>query len=116
MALKKRTGTKKVESADFDAFVSQGSTDVGEPAATPPTAPKKPRAASPSAATAPAWVQRAETAKKTESQPFRYNEAQHQLLKRAKQLENRDYSKILADIVWPALEEKYGAEVPLDGE
>lgn len=64
----------------------------------------------------PEWVRRANAAKKTEAQPFRYNVRQNELLAYAKQVEGRDYSKILADLVWPALEEKYGAEVPFDEE
>lgn len=112
MAINKNRSRKpKTETPEFEEFVAQGGT-VPEA----PPAPKKPqtptkRASNPSA---PAWVERAETAKKTEAQPFRYNKDQQRLLEHAKQVEGRDYSKILADIVWPALEEKYGAEVPFD--
>lgn len=111
MALNKRTRKAKTETAEFDDFVAQGGT-VAESA----PAPKKTKTAGTRSveSSAPAWRQRSATAKKTEAQPFRYNEDQRRLLEHAKQVEDRDYSKILADIVWPALEEKYGAEVPFD--
>lgn len=112
MAINKNRNRKpKTETAEFDDFVAQGGT-VADDA----PAPKKRQAAAKRASTptAPAWVERAETAKKTEAQPFRYNMDQQRLLEHAKQAEGRDYSKILADLVWPALEEKYGAEVPFD--
>lgn len=113
MAINKNRNRKpKTDTAEFEDFVAQGGT-VADDA---PAAPKKRQAPAKrsSAPTAPPWVERADTAKKTEAQPFRYNKDQQRLLEHAKQVEGRDYSKILADIVWPALEEKYGAEVPFD--
>ena len=71
MAINKNRNRKpKTETAEFDDFVAQGGT-VADDA----PAPKKRQAAAKRASTptAPAWVERAETAKKTEAQPFRYN-------------------------------------------
>lgn len=62
------------------------------------------------------WRERAGTAKQTESQLLRYNVSQRALLERAKVVEGRPYSMILAELVWPVLEERYGGEVPLPGE
>src|SRR5699024_2844138 len=98
---------------EFEDFVAKGDTARDEPSS--PAAPVRRQAASTASAVgsdAPTWMQRAATAKKTEAQPFRYNRDQQRLLEHAKQVEGRDYSKILADIVWPALEAKYGGEVP----
>lgn len=111
MALNKRARKPKTETPEFDDFVNQGGT-VAEAAPTPGKT-KAERGKSTDSAV-PAWRRRAATAKKTESQPFRYNEDQHRLLQYAKQVDGRDYSKILAEIVWPALEKKYGSEVPFD--
>lgn len=107
---RKSPTTAKTQTAEFEDFVAKG----GTVADTAPTRSSRARKAPAAAPEAPAWQQRASSAKKTEAQPFRYNRAQQRLLEHAKQVEGRDYSKILAEIVWPALEEKYGAEVPLD--
>lgn len=132
MAVKKRERKTVPNTKELDAFVNGGGTLVPQessaplppvsseavartPAASAPAAaPAKPRQARKPAAkeSAPAWVQRAETEKKTEGQPLRYNRAQARLLAHAKAVEGRDYSKILADLIWPALEERYGKDVP----
>lgn len=89
--LKKR-GRTRTTTADFDSFVSEaGGGD--EPQV--------------------GWEARAASDKKTEAQAFRYNRAQKALLDHAKRVEGRDYSKILAELVWKPLEEKYGHEVPI---
>jgi len=112
MTVKNRQRKQKPQGAAFDAFV-----DGGEAAPEPPTAPATGRQAAPRGSQdqeAPAWVQRANAEKKTEAQPLRYNRQQARLLAHAKAVEGRDFSKILADLIWPMLEEKYGKEVPLD--
>lgn len=114
MAVKSRPRTKKAEGKQWDEFVDQGGTAAPDTSPSSASSAASAPAAKPAAAEQPEWVQRAQSAKKTEGQPFRYNRSQQQLLERAKQVEGRDYSKILADIVWPALEEKYGSEVPID--
>lgn len=120
MAVKNRNRTNKAEGKQWDDFVDQGGTAAQDTSSrTPepaPAAPAKGEKAATPAPELPGWVQRAQSAKKTEAQPFRYNRSQQQLLERAKQVEGRDYSKILADIVWPALEEKYGADVPVESQ
>lgn len=107
--VKKRERGQKPHGDAFEAFV-----DAGEsaPATSPGGAARGGGRAG--ADDAPAWVQRAQTDKKTESQPLRYNRSQARLLTHAKEVEGRDYSKILADLIWPQLEEKYGKDVPLE--
>lgn len=115
MAVKKRNRANRTKSEEFEKFVAEGGTvappPTEEPEPSPAPAAKKPAKSVKS--TKPMWMQREETAKKTEAQLFRYNRSQQRLLEHAKAVEGRDYSKILASLVWPALEEKYGKDVPL---
>lgn len=131
MAVKKRERVPHAKRRELDNFISEADPaqePTPEPAA--PAAPAAPSTPSPAPAKEPAttpqrtrsksvvkevpeWVQRAQTEKKTEGQPLRYNRSQAALLAHAKEIEGRDYSKILADLIWPVLEEKYGQEVPL---
>ena len=126
MVVKKRERKTPPDLAELDEFISAGGTLQEEtspaattPAPTPASAspsrepqPSRARAAS-KPKDVPGWVQRAQTEKKTEGQPLRYNRSQAKLLAHAKEVEGRDYSKILADLIWPALEERYGKDVPL---
>lgn len=134
--VKKRNRPNKPNSAEFDQFVAEGGT-IAPPAPSEDTAPAggpstspEPKGANkapvpgqatagkknktPKSSSKNQWQERAASAKKTEAQPFRYNQAQKRLLDYAKEVEGRDYSKILAEIVWPVLEERYGQDVPIE--
>lgn len=119
MAIKTRDRdrSRAAKSDEFEAFVEQGGTvpsDAPSPAKKPAQSKKAPRRPAPAGdEEQEAWVARKASAKQTEAYPFRFNTSQQRLLERAKAVEGRDYSKILAELVWPVLEERYGKDVPL---
>lgn len=104
MPIKNRATTKKA--ATVDEFIAQGEKGTDAP---PPAAP-----AAPELPDSERWEQRADLAKDTGSYTLRYNVSQEQLLNYAAKVERRSKSQILAEILWPALEERYGDKVPMD--
>lgn len=67
------------------------------------------------APTAPAtvsWKERAQT-RKTDAYNFRFNESQRRLLDHAKDETGKSFQRLIEELVWPALEEQFGEEVPL---
>lgn len=67
------------------------------------------------APTAPAtisWKDRAK-ARKIDAYNFRFNEAQRRLLDHAKEETGKSFQRLIEELVWPALEEQFGEQVPL---
>lgn len=54
------------------------------------------------------WLERAQSGKRTESLPFRFNPSQQLILRYAAEDQGRSMSSIIAELVWPALEARYG--------
>ncbi|MEV7652438.1 MULTISPECIES: hypothetical protein [Kocuria] len=44
---------------------------------------------------------------------FRFNNTQHALLNYAAEAEDTSQQKLIEELVWPVLEERYGQNVPL---
>lgn len=68
------------------------------------------------APTAPAttsWKDRGK-ARKIDAYNFRFNDAQRRLLDHAKEETGKSYQRLIEELVWPALEEQFGEQVPLD--
>lgn len=68
------------------------------------------------APTAPAtvsWKDRAK-ARKIDAYNFRFNDAQRRLLDHAKEETGKSYQRLIEELVWPALEEQFGGQVPLE--
>ena len=56
---------------------------------------------------------RAESNKKTEAYPFRYNAEQRKLLLFASEISGRSMQSIIEEHLWEELEERYGHSVPV---
>lgn len=59
------------------------------------------------------WKRRARDGAKVKGYNFRFNAAQHALLNYAAEAEDTSQQKLIEELVWPALEERYGDNVPL---
>ncbi|WP_461748164.1 hypothetical protein [Kocuria sp. U4B] len=59
------------------------------------------------------WKRRARSSSKAKGYNFRFNAAQHALLNYAAEAEDTSQQKLIEDLVWPVLEERYGSDVPL---
>ncbi|GGG71730.1 hypothetical protein GCM10011374_40570 [Kocuria dechangensis] len=59
------------------------------------------------------WKRRARNGSKAKGYNFRFNTAQHALLNYAAEAEDTSQQKLIEDLVWPILEERYGHNVPL---
>lgn len=104
MVQKRERPRGKPSAEEMEAFVEQG-----RQGAAPSVSANRSKAAP-----LPAWRRRAATAKDTEGQPFRHNVEQARLLEHAHQVTGKPKSVILRELVWPALEEQYGADVPFE--
>ena len=59
------------------------------------------------------WKRRARIGAKVKGYNFRFNNAQHALLNYAAEAEDTSQQKLIEELVWPVLEERYGQNVPL---
>lgn len=83
----------------------------------PAPAPAPKRAATPRKPTAPApnlppHRVRAKAQRKTTGTSFRFNPSQGELLRHAAAMEDTSIQELLETLVWPVLEERYGADIP----
>ena len=59
------------------------------------------------------WKRRARVGAKVKGYNFRFNNTQHALLNYAAEAEDTSQQKLIEELVWPVLEERYGQNVPL---
>lgn len=58
------------------------------------------------------WKRRARNGAKVKGYNFRFNNIQHALLNYAAKAEDTSQQKLIEELVWPVLEERYGQNVP----
>lgn len=59
------------------------------------------------------WKRRARSGAKVKGYNFRFNKIQHALLNYAAEAEDTSQQKLIEELVWPVLEERYGQNVPI---
>jgi hypothetical protein len=60
----------------------------------------------------PAWKARMKSGAKNKGYNVRFNQSQHDLLTYASEVEEKSQQKLIEELLWPILEERYGRDVP----